>query len=57
LKLDPNEYINHINQYPEMIRNVKDIGHWGTGDIEVKVRSDKDLDVAKQLILESYEMN
>jgi predicted transport protein len=57
LKLDPNEYIDHINQYPEMIRNVKDIGHWGTGDIEVKVRSDEDLDVAKQLILESYEMN
>ena len=38
-------------------RNVSNIGHWGTGDLEVNVRSAADLDKAKALIYTSYEGN
>lgn len=36
-------------------RDVSNIGHWGTGDLEVNVRTADDLDKAKALILKSYE--
>lgn len=38
-------------------RDVSNIGHWGTGDLEVNVRSAADLDKAKALIYASYEGN
>jgi len=56
LKLDTKKYSEYFEKYP-IVRNVKDIGHWGTGDIEVKVKSDSDLEIAKFLIKESYEVN
>lgn len=36
-------------------RDVSDIGHWGTGNLEVSVRNIDDLEKAKSLISESYE--
>ena len=36
-------------------RDVTGIGHWGTGDFEVNVRTLEDLDKTKQLITLSYE--
>jgi len=36
-------------------RDVRKIGHFGTGDLEVTVRSNEDLERAKPLILRSYE--
>lgn len=39
----------------EFSRDVTNIGHWGTGDLEVNVRSVADLDKAKALINASYE--
>lgn len=37
-------------------RNMTDIGHWATGDFEVNVRDEADLEKAKGLINESYLM-
>lgn len=36
-------------------RDIRKIGHLGTGDLEITIRSDSDLERAKPLILESYE--
>ena len=36
-------------------RDVRKIGHFGTGDLEIRIRSDEDLEKAKSLLLESYE--
>ena len=36
-------------------RDVRKIGHFGTGDLEVVIRSDDDFEKAKPLILKSYE--
>jgi predicted transport protein len=36
-------------------RNVKKIGHYGTGDLEITIRSTDDLERAKPLLLRSYE--
>ncbi len=38
-------------------RDVRNIGHFGTGDLEVTIRSDDDLERAKPLIVKSYEEN
>jgi len=37
--------------------DVREIGHYGTGDLEILIRSDEDLERAKPLILQSYEAN
>ena len=36
-------------------RDVRTIGHWGTGDLEVTLRTREDLEKAKGLIQKSYE--
>ncbi|HET7868039.1 MAG TPA: DUF5655 domain-containing protein, partial [Burkholderiaceae bacterium] len=36
-------------------RNVRDQGHWGTGDMEISLTSAADLDVAKPFIQMAYE--
>lgn len=36
-------------------RDVRSIGHWGTGDLEVMIRSKADLERAKPLLLRAYE--
>lgn len=36
-------------------RDVRNIGHWGTGKLEVKLLSSKDVEAAKALIQASYE--
>ncbi|MDX9844542.1 MAG: DUF5655 domain-containing protein [Aquabacterium sp.] len=36
-------------------RDVRQIGHWGTGDVEVLIKSHADLDKAKGLIQKAYE--
>lgn len=38
-------------------RDVRNIGHFGTGDLEITIRSDDDLERAKPLIVKSYEDN
>lgn len=40
---------------PGFTRDVRKIGHFGTGDLEIVINSDDDLERAKPLILKSYE--
>jgi predicted transport protein len=39
----------------DFTRDVRNIGHFGTGDLEVTIRNHDDLERAKPLILQSYE--
>ena len=51
LKLNPKE----IDNPPVIARDVSDIGHYGTGDFQVTVSSDIDLDTAKEFIRMAYQ--
>ncbi len=51
LKLDPTT----VPLEPGFTRDVSNIGHFGTGDLEVTLRSHDDLERAKPLIVQSYE--
>jgi len=50
LRANPDE----ISPLPANARDVRDIGHWGTGDLEFSLASQSDLDAAKPLILMAY---
>ena len=51
LKVDP----DLITLEPGFTRDVRKIGHFGTGDLEVVLDTDDDLERAKPFILKSYE--
>ncbi|MEX2553737.1 MAG: DUF5655 domain-containing protein, partial [Actinomycetota bacterium] len=51
LKVNPDE----IELVEGFTRDVREIGHYGTGDLEVTLRSRKDLDRALPLFVTSYE--
>jgi predicted transport protein len=51
LKLNPDT----VTLEDGFTRDVREIGHWGTGDLEVLLRSMDDLEKAKPLLLKSYE--
>jgi predicted transport protein len=51
LKVDPDT----ITLEPGFTRDVREVGHWGTGDLEVVLRSMDDLEKAKPLLIKSYE--
>lgn len=53
LKLDPST----VQLEDNFTKDVRTIGHWGTGDLELTIRSDEDLEKAKPLILRSYEQS
>lgn len=36
-------------------RDVREIGHYGTGDLEIKIKDAEDIERAKQLLVQSYE--
>jgi len=38
-------------------RDVRNVGHYGTGDLEITVQDDSDLERAKSFILKSYEVS
>jgi predicted transport protein len=50
LKLDPES----VALEKGFSRDVRIIGHWGTGDLELTIRSEKDLEKAKPLLVRSY---
>lgn len=52
LKLNPNNY-----ELTESLRDVSNIGHWGTGDLQLIIRSEKDMDLAKDLLNDAYNEN
>lgn len=51
LKVDPTS----MEQEEGFSRDVRTIGHFGTGDLELSIRSAEDLEKAKPFILQSYE--
>jgi len=53
VKVNPNT----IQLEKDFTRDVRKIGHFGTGDLEISIRSEADLERAKPLILKSYEAN
>jgi predicted transport protein len=53
LKLDPAS----IELAPGFTRDVKDIGHFGTGDLEVRIKDKDTLERAKPLLAESYNVS
>lgn len=53
LKLDPVT----VTFEKGFTRNVTDIGHYGTGDVELHIRSQSDLAKARDLLLRAYQEN
>lgn len=51
LKVNPSK----INLENGFSRDVTNIGHWGTGDLELTINSDEDLEKAKPYITQSYD--
>lgn len=51
VKVNPND----ITLEPGFTRNVRDIGHYGTGDLEIIIKSSADLKRAEELISRSYD--
>lgn len=51
LKVDPDS----VEIEPGFSRDVRKIGHFGTGDLEVTITCDDDFEKAKPLIIKSYE--
>ncbi len=51
LKMNPDDY----EKLPSNARDVRNIGHYGTGDFELTIESLEDLEEAKQFIRESFE--
>lgn len=54
----------HIRLDPQTVifedgfsRNVTGIGHWGTGDVEVSIKNNEDIEKVKTLIERAYEEN
>lgn len=53
LKLDPSS----VELEKSFTRDVSNIGHWGTGDLEVVLRRPADFEKAKSLIERAYQEN
>lgn len=51
LKLDPDT----VELEDGFSRDVRNIGHWGTGDLELMIKTPDDLEKAKPFIIKSYE--
>lgn len=50
LKLNPKE----LKSLPAIARDVSEIGHYGTGDLQVTVSSEDDIEIAKEYISMAY---
>ena len=46
---------NDLNNPPNCVRDVTNIGHWGVGDVEVAIDSFVELETAKSLIQKSFD--
>jgi len=51
LKLDPKE----VSGPPEISRDITNIGHYGTGDLEVTIRGEADIEAARPFIQMAYQ--
>lgn len=48
---------NEIVLEPGFTRDVSNVGHYGTGDLEIRIATLADLERAKPLIARSYQQN
>lgn len=55
VKLYPRAF--DLDKEKGFLRDVTNIGHFGTGDLEISIKNDNDLERAKNLILQSFEDN
>lgn len=53
LKLD----YSHLENPPDYVRDVSNIGHWGVGDVEIRIDNLEKLQSSKSLIRQSFEEN
>lgn len=51
-RLNPDEY-----ELSDTLRDVRNIGHWGCGDLQLIMRDRSEIKKAKELILKAYENN
>lgn len=51
-RLNPDEY-----ELSDTLRDVRNIGHWGCGDLQLIMRDRSEIEKAKELILKAYENN
>lgn len=54
LKLDPEQFKSQLN---ENLRDIRSIGHWGCGDLQLIIKENDDLTLAKDLIKKAYDEN
>lgn len=57
LKVFLNLKKGELNDPKNLARDVSEVGHWGNGDYEFHIGSDKDLDYIVSLIKQSYKKN
>lgn len=55
LRLNPDNYLEE--QTAGLVRDVRNIGHWGTGDLEITLKSAEEFEQIKYLIDQSYNKN
>jgi predicted transport protein len=55
-KVDPDS-LDMESLGKDFVRDVRNIGHWGTGSLEIKIRDSQDLEKAKSLLIKSYELS
>lgn len=51
-RLNPDEY-----ELSDTLRDIRNIGHWGCGDLQLIMRDRSEIEKAKELILKAYENN
>ena len=51
-RLEPKNY-----ELNDILRDVGNIGHWGCGDLQIIIKSQKEIELTKKLLQESYEEN
>ncbi|MDL2236000.1 DUF5655 domain-containing protein [Christensenellaceae bacterium OttesenSCG-928-L17] len=55
LRLNPDDFLEE--QQRGMLRDVRKVGHWGTGDSEITIKAAKDFEDIKYLIDQCYNEN
>jgi predicted transport protein len=55
LSLNPDDYKDRLTK--GFLRDMRNTGHWGTGDLRVIIRNIEDFDKAKDIIQKSHEVN
>lgn len=55
LKLHLDIPYNLLQDHHNLARDVSGVGHWGTGDVEVKIETDDDIPYVLDLIKQSYQ--